>query len=115
MPAAKHPSLPHVETDNAGIDIQTAPGATVRAVCDGEVSAVFKPEGYNSVVVVRHGRYLTVYANMSNVNVSVHQKVKSGQALGTVHADAADNNRSVLHFEIRNNRVKENPESWLRR
>ena len=111
----KHPSLPHVETDNAGIDIQTAPNAGVRAVCDGEVSAVFQPEGYNSVVVVRHGNYLTVYANLGAVNVRAHQQVKAGQSLGAVYSDSSDRNRSVLHFEIRHNRTKENPEVWLRR
>jgi hypothetical protein len=45
--------------------------------------------------------------------------VSRGQSLGKVYVDTADNNRSILHFEIRNatnanNIRKENPESWLR-
>ena len=109
-----HPSLPHVQTDNAGVDIQTTRNAGVRAVFDGEVSAVFRPDGYNSVVVVRHGQYLTVYANLDHVSVSTGQKVKAGQNLGTVFSDPNDDGRSVLHFEVRNGRAKENPESWLK-
>ncbi len=111
----KHPTLPHIETTNSGIDMQTAPGATVLAVFDGEVSAVFRPDGYNNVIVIRHGQYMTVYANLGSITVSTGQKVKAGQNLGTVYTDANDGNRSVLHFEIRNRREKEDPELWLKR
>ncbi len=111
----QHPSLPHVVTDNAGIDIETAKGAAVRSVCDGEVSAVFRPEGYNSVVVIRHGTHMTVYANLASVTVSTGQKVKAGQNIGAVFSDPKDNGRSVLHFEVREGRTKENPELWLRK
>ncbi len=111
----KHPTLPHVETTNSGIDMQTEPGTGVRAVFDGEVSAVFRPDGYNNVVVIRHGKFMTVYANLGAISVSTGQKVKAGQSIGTVFTDANDSNRSVLHFEIRNQRQKENPELWLRR
>lgn len=110
----KHPTLPHVETTNSGIDMQTTPGAAVRTVFDGEVSAVFRPDGYNNVVVIRHGHYMTVYANLGSITVSTGQKVKAGQAIGSVYTDANDGNRSILHFEIRNRRAKENPELWLK-
>ncbi|MDY3858506.1 MAG: peptidoglycan DD-metalloendopeptidase family protein, partial [Muribaculaceae bacterium] len=111
----QHPTLKHVETNNAGIDMQTAPGASVRSVYDGEVSAIFKPDGYNTVVVIRHGNYLTVYANLGIINVKTGQKVKGGQTIGQVFSDPDDSGRSVLHFEIRNGRSKENPELWLKR
>ncbi len=111
----KHPTLPHVETTNSGIDMQTSPGAPVRCVFDGEVSAVFRPDGYNNVVVVRHGEYMTVYANLGSITVSTGQKIKAGQSIGTVYTDANDGNRSILHFEIRHRRAKENPELWLKR
>ncbi|MDE6627820.1 MAG: M23 family metallopeptidase, partial [Muribaculaceae bacterium] len=111
----KHPTLPHVETNNSGIDIAADRGAAVRAVFDGEVSAVFRPDGYNNVIVLRHGRYMTVYANLGSISVATGQKVKAGQTLGTLFADpGAPDARSVLHFEIRNQRQKENPETWLR-
>ena len=58
---------------------------------------------------------MTVYANLGSLSVSTGQKVKAGQSIGTVYTDPNDNNRSVLHFEIRNQRQKEDPELWLRR
>lgn len=115
----QHPTLKYVTTDNSGIDIQTQSGATVRAVFDGEVSAIICPDGYNNVVLVKHGSYVTVYANLGKLSVRKGEVVKRGQALGTVYVDRTDGNRSILHFEIRNatspgNITKENPELWLR-
>lgn len=109
-----HPTLPHVTTDNPGIDIETASGASVRCVADGEVAVVCAPSGYNNVIVVRHGDYFTVYANLGNINVRPGDVVSEGQVLGAVHTDAADNNRSVLHFEVRHKQAKQDPEGWLR-
>ncbi len=111
----QHPTLPHVQINNSGIDLQTAPSTPVMAVFDGEISAVFPLEGYNNVVVIRHGEYMTVYSNLGSTSVTTGQKVKAGQKLGTVYADPNDDNRSVLHFEIRHLKAKENPELWLRR
>lgn len=115
----QHPDLPKVVTDNSGIDIETAQGATVKSVFEGQVSAIFCPDGYNNVVVVRHGKYATVYANLATLNVRTGDRVKTGQSLGTVFVDSNDNNRSVLHFEIRyaagvDDVRKENPSLWLR-
>ncbi|MDE6345834.1 MAG: peptidoglycan DD-metalloendopeptidase family protein [Muribaculaceae bacterium] len=115
----QHPLHKNVMTDNAGIDMETSSGAAVKCVFDGEVSAIFCPDGYNNVVLVRHGQYLTVYANLGTLSVRTGDKVKTGQTLGTVYVDAGDNGRSILHFEIRNavnakSVTKENPEVWLR-
>ncbi|MDE5812316.1 MAG: peptidoglycan DD-metalloendopeptidase family protein [Muribaculaceae bacterium] len=115
----RHPAYPNLEIDNAGIDIQTTRGATVRCVYDGKVSAVFCPDQVTNVVVVRHGDYVTVYANLGSLSVKKGDTVKKGQALGSVYVDTDDDNRSVLHFEIRNganpsNVRKENPQTWIR-
>lgn len=112
----KHPRLPKVETNNPGIDIEASQqGATVHAVFDGEVSQIFKLAGYNNVIVLRHGDYVTVYANIARLDVKKGDKVKTGQALGSLYVDKADGNRSVLHFELRREKEKENPELWLKR
>ena len=58
---------------------------------------------------------MTVYANLGTISVSTGQKVKAGQSIGTVYTDPNNDNRSVLHFEIRNQRQKENPELWLKK
>lgn len=115
-----HPVYTNLEIDNSGIDLETSRGATVRCVYDGKVTAVFCPDNVTHVVVVRHGDYVTVYANLGTLSVHTGETVKRGQVLGTVYVDAADNNRSVLHFEIRNganpsNIKRENPSVWLGR
>ena len=68
----QHQELKYVRTNNSGIDIQTAPGTDARAVFNGEVTRVFVVPGYNNSVIVRHGNYLTVYSNLSQVLSLIH-------------------------------------------
>lgn len=110
----QHPRLPKVKTNNPGIDIETERGAAVHAVFEGEVSQIFKLAGYNNVIVVRHGDYVTVYANIESLSVRKGDKVATGQELGRVYVDKNDGNRSVLHFELRHEKEKQDPELWLR-
>lgn len=109
-----HPTQKHVVTDNSGIDIEVPQGTTARAVFAGTVSAIFRQPGFETIVMLRHGTYLTVYAGLSSASVRVGQKVAAGQTLGTVFADPADSNRSILHFEVRNEKTKLNPNAWVR-
>lgn len=104
--------LKNVKLDNKGIDIKGQSGAKARAIFDGEVSAIFKYNGLNNVLV-RHGNYISVYCNLSTVSVSKGSKVKTRSELGTVHKDASGN--AVLHFQLRKETVKLNPEQWLGR
>jgi len=109
----KHPDLPHVTTDNGGIDIEVPAGGTARAVFDGTVSEVFRLPGYNTIVMVRHGKYLTIYANLSNISVKKGDALKQGQTIGTIYSDPDDGNRSILHFELRQEKQKLNPTAWV--
>lgn len=109
-----HPTLRHVETENSGIDIETSRGASARSIFAGKVSAIFKQDGFNSIVMIRHGRYISIYANLSSVTVKQGDSVKAGQTIGTVYSDPDDSNRTILHFEIRNERQKLNPSQWVR-
>lgn len=109
----KHKDLKYVEVNSSGIDLQTKAKAEARSVFDGEVTRVFVMPGYNSSVIVRHGTYLTIYANLSQVYVKVGQKVKTAQSIGQVYSDPKEGNRTVLHFQLWKERVKQNPELWL--
>ena len=100
--------LRNVMLDNKGINIQGQPGASVRSIFNGEVSAVFSFSGSN-VVMVRHGNYISVYCNLRSVSVHRGKKVKTGQTLGTVGTD------NILQFQLRKETAKLNPESWLGR
>lgn len=109
-----HPTLPHVETDNSGIDIEVSKGAQARAVFAGKVSAIFKQDGFNSIVMIRHGKYITIYAGLASVSVRQGEEVKAGQTLGSIFSDPEDSNRAILHFELRQERQKLNPTQWVR-
>lgn len=102
----------NVRLDNKGIDIRGKEGAKARAIFDGEVSAIFKYNGLNNVLI-RHGNYISVYCNLSTVSVTKGSKVKTRQEIGTVQKDASGN--PVLHFQLRKETAKLNPEAWLGR
>ena len=100
--------LKNVRLDNKGLNIQGAPGAQVRSIFDGEVSAVFNVGG-SSGVMVRHGSYISVYCNLGSVFVRRGQKVSTRQPIGTLGPD------NVLQFQLRKEKTKLNPELWLGR
>lgn len=110
----QHPELKHVETENSGIDIEARRNAPVRSVFDGTVSAIFRQPGFNTIVMVRHGRYITIYAGLGTLSVKNGEKVKTGQTLGTIAPDPDNDNRSILHFEIRRERQKLDPSQWVK-
>lgn len=110
----KHPQLEHVETDNSGIDIEALGSKSARAVFEGTVSATFRQPGYGTIVMIRHGNYLTIYANLDGISVKNGDKVKTGQTIGTILTDPDEDNRAILHFELRKERTKLNPSLWIK-
>lgn len=106
--------LRNVKLDNKGIDIQGKPGAQARAIFDGKVAAVFKLNGLFNVLI-RHGDYISVYCNLSSASVKQGDDVTTKQTLGQIFSDGADNGRTVLHFQLRKEKEKLNPEPWLNR
>ncbi len=111
---SRHANLSRVEVENSGIDIETAPGTNARAIYDGTVSSIFFMDGYHNIVMVRHGEYLSVYTNLDRLNVKKGDPVKAGQTLGHIFTDASDDNRTILHFEVRKERTKLNPLEWVK-
>ena len=101
-----------VTVTNNGIDIATTDGAQARAVFDGEVASVTKLTGSNTVVILRHGEYFTVYSNLENVTVKRGDKVKTKQNIGTVHTNKTEG-KTELHFELLKEQNRQNPEGWL--
>lgn len=89
-------------------------GASALAVFSGKVSGVYMLPGYNTVVIVNHGNYYTVYGNIASPAVKVGQQVKAGQGLGSLAPDEDDRSRSSIHFEVWRNREKLNPLDWIR-
>ncbi len=109
-----HAVLKGVKIKNNGIDIAAAKENMIKSVYEGTVSRVIAIPGYNKAVIVRHGKYLTVYANLAKVNVKNGQVVKSNENIGEIFADVKDKN-GILHFEIWEESKKINPLDWLRK
>lgn len=108
------PDLPDVVYDNPGIDAEVAAGATALAVYDGNVSGIYMIPGYQTVIIVNHGGYYTVYGNISSPSVKVGDSVKAGQGVGAIAKDEDDPSHSSIHFEVWRNREKLNPLDWIR-
>lgn len=112
----KHPLFKSIELPpNNGIDISTDINADVICIFDGEVVRVFPFQSYGNCVMVRHGEFFTLYCRLKTTKVKVGDKVITGHILGTL--DIAENNNSLLHFELwkSNTGVTTalNPELWL--
>lgn len=108
----QHPVLKYVKINNNGIDIKSTRTHTVSAVFKGEISRVVGIPGYNKAVIIRHGKYLTVYANLSSVSVKPGTVVEKNSIIGTIYIGEGENS-GVLHFELWEENKKINPEIWL--
>jgi murein hydrolase activator len=93
------------------ITISSPVGTSVKACFDGEVVSVFDVGGM-SAVTVRHGKYFTTYSNLSSINVSKGQAVKTGQSVGRVGSNL-DGDGQIDFILTRENQFL-NPSSWLR-
>jgi murein DD-endopeptidase MepM/ murein hydrolase activator NlpD len=109
-----HAVLKGVKIKNNGIDITVAKDKEVKCVYEGSVSRVIAIPGYNKAVIIRHGKYLTVYANLAQVFVKNGQSLTSNQSIGKIYSDESENN-GVLHFELWENNKKINPLHWLQK
>jgi len=99
--------------DNPGITICTAqPGNNVKSVFDGEVASVFNI-GDSKSVMIRHGKYFTVYSNLSSVTVTKGANVSTGQSIGKVAVDDETGEGGKLEFLLMVENKKLNPEQWL--
>ena len=99
--------LSHVKLSSNGIAIKAPAGSPVRSVFKGEVTNVSHVGG-STLVMVRHGAYISVYLNLGSVSVSKGQQVGTGQTLGTVDSSG------IFQFQLHKETQKLNPEQWLR-
>ncbi len=109
----KHPILKRVKVRNDGIDIITKKGSVCRAIFNGEVSQILSIAGLNSTVIVKHGIYLSVYANLSNLRVKKGDKVQTGEQLGKVATSLEG--ETLLKLQIWKDTSRQNPLIWLKK
>lgn len=108
-----HPVLKEVKVKNNGIDISISNKSSVYSIFKGEVRTIFKVPGSSLAMIIRHGNYLTVYSNLSMVNVSVGQEVNTYQKIGEIGIPKGENT-NVLHFELWNENKTEDPLKWIK-
>jgi septal ring factor EnvC (AmiA/AmiB activator) len=107
-----HPTQKHITIDNTGINIAATAGAEVKCVAEGSVSRVMVIPGLNHCVMVKHGDYFTLYANMAAVSVSKGDQLQAGSKVGTLAtSDNPDDHQ--LHFELWYMTLKQDPEPWI--
>lgn len=110
----KNAVLKYVEENNIDIEITSSGKTICRSIFKGEVARVFAIQGANMTIIIRHGRYLSVYTNIVNVRVKPGDKIELKQELGEVYSGPADGNNSVLKFMIFETNAKyQDPEVWL--
>ena len=97
---------------NNGIDLQCKSGASVQAVFNGTVSRVFTCPNGTRGIIVRHGDYMSVYANMGSVTVKEGSKVSTKQNLGTVYTN--EEGSAEFSFQLWKGTASQNPRTWLR-
>ena len=109
-----HPVFKNLTINSSGIYITTPPAEKVYAIFRGEVMMIQVVPGGNTLVYIRHGNYISIYGNLTNVQVKTGQKVEKGQWIGNVGKNPASNTY-VLKFRIYQNTRKLNPLQWLAR
>jgi septal ring factor EnvC (AmiA/AmiB activator) len=100
-----------IRSNNPGLTLETEPGAAVKAVFEGEVSAVFSVDG-EWTVLLRHGKYFTTYSDLSSVSVSRNDKVTAGQVLGKAGTNESGNGQ--IDFILLQEKKNLDPERWIR-
>ncbi|MGB0999443.1 MAG: murein hydrolase activator EnvC family protein [Flavobacteriales bacterium] len=112
-----HPKgLPNITIDVKGIEISTSINQKVRPVFEGQVSSVFIIPNGTQGIVVRHGAFVSIYANLKSVNVKKGQHVRPSTTLGLVATE--DQAFGLLNFQIwreyKNSETNLNPALWLK-
>ncbi len=99
-----------------GIEIRpSSPSEPVRAAGSGRVEYISRFSGYGRVVIISHGgRIYTVYGHLLDVFVKKGERVKAGQAIGTL-GEGAFWKGKTLYFEVRKGGEPVNPLRWLRK
>lgn len=97
---------------NDGIFISVKPGQNVRSIFNGKVSMITRVPSYGKVVIIQHGNYRCVYANLEEVSVKKGDDVSLLQNIGKVktHKSSGD---TQLYFQLYHNFTPVNPLAWI--
>ena len=98
---------------NNGIEFICNQGSAVFCIFNGTVTRVFTCPNGTKGIIVRHGEYMTVYANLGTVAVKQGAKVTTKQTLGTVAVNG--DGVAEFSFQLWKGTQSQNPRHWLRK
>jgi septal ring factor EnvC (AmiA/AmiB activator) len=108
----EHPAIKGFMMFNNGVEICATQGTQVRAVFDGEVTGIAVSPTGGKLVIIRHGEYLSVYSNLSDVIVKTGQKISLKQNIGTVLHNE-DEGKTSMNLQIWKGQKTMDPSGWL--
>ena len=98
---------------HGGVDIRAAEGTPVRTMAAGRVRYAGWMDGYGNVVWVDHsGGVTSVYAHLSDIDVTAGSTVRSGELLGLSGSTGLVDGPH-LHFEIWKSGRRVDPVSFM--
>jgi len=110
----KHKYLKRITTNNKGVNIATKKNAVVKSIFNGKVINVFKMPLLQTIILISHGDYFTVYGNIQDSFVQRGDAVKTNQSIGSVYTNPK-NNKTEVHLEIWKGEKNLNPSYWLKK
>jgi murein hydrolase activator len=108
----KHPVLKYVTEKNDWVEITSSGKTVARSIFKGEVTAISAISGTNMTVIIRHGKYLSVYNNLVNLKIKKGDKIETKQEIGDVFADPGANNNCTIRFMLFEQEFLD-PELWI--
>lgn len=98
---------------HSGIDYSGKSGSIIQSVADGVVIWAGKRGDYGKMVEIDHGSgYITRYAHLSKIDVSVGEKLSKAQAIGIMGKTGRATSEH-LHFEVLKKGEKINPTPFI--
>lgn len=97
---------------NSGVTIGSRVGEPVKSVFEGVVTLVSYVED-NQVVYIKHGRYFTVYGNLTGATVKRGDRVQIGQVVGRAGENYEGEGGRVEFLLLRESDYQ-NPQGWLK-
>lgn len=108
----EHPAIKGFKMFNNGLEICATKGMQARAVFEGEVTSIAVSPTGGKLVIIRHGEYLSVYCNLSDILVKTGQKVNVKQPIGTVMYNE-DEDKTSMNLQIWKGQKTMDPSGWL--
>jgi len=109
-----HPILKGVKVKSDGIEISATNDLKVKVIYEGVVTQVFAIPGKNMAIIIRHGHYLSLYSNITNVRVKQGDVVREGFYIGDIY-NSTRGEGSTLQLGIYEETKALNPKIWLKK